>query len=70
VKIVTNIAMPYQVYLFYQALAKGLPNCTTEDIIVDSLERYMTIVSSDIIQKALNEASAEIKKSPSNKQHS
>ena len=54
-KIVTNIAIPYKVYLFYQSLAKGLPSCSTEEIIVDSLERYMTIISADIVRKVLNE---------------
>ena len=68
-KIVTNLAIPYKVYLFYQALAKGLPNCTKEDIIIDSLERYMAIVSSDIIQKALDETSEKTQQSPSKKQH-
>ena len=54
-KIVTNIEIPYQVYLFYQSLAKGLPGCSTEEIIVDSLERYMTIISADIVRKVFNE---------------
>ena len=43
------------VYMFYFELAKYLPDCTTEDIIVDSLKRYMTIISADVVQKALNE---------------
>lgn len=55
-KIVTNLAIPDDVYLFYYELAKYLPNCTTEDIIVDSLGRYMNIISADIIQKVLNES--------------
>lgn len=55
-KIVTNLAIPDDVYLFYYELAKYLPNCTTEDIIVDSLVRYMNIISADIIQKVLNES--------------
>ena len=54
-KIVTNLAIPDDVYMFYFELAKYLPDCTTEDIIVDSLKRYMTIISADVVQKALNE---------------
>ncbi len=63
-QIVTNLAIPDDVYLFYYELAKYLPDCTTEDIIVDALERYMSIVSADVIQKVLNESSAEIQGSP------
>ena len=54
-KIVTNLAIPDDVYMFYFELAKYLPDCTTEDIIVDSLKRYMTIISADVVQKAINE---------------
>ena len=55
-KIVTNLAIPDNVYMFYFELAKYLPNCTTEDIIVDSVERYMTIISADVVRKALKDA--------------
>ena len=58
-KIVTNLAIPDDVYMFYFELAKYLPDCTTEDIIVDSLRRYMTIISADVVRKALREASAD-----------
>ena len=58
-KIVTNLAIPDNIYLFYFELAKYLPDCTTEDIIVDALERYMSIVSADVIQKVLNKCYAD-----------
>lgn len=57
-KIVTNLAIPDKVYLFYYELAKNLPDCTTEDIITDALERYMSIISADVIQKILNDCSS------------
>ena len=63
-KIVTNLAIPDNVYLFYHELAKNLPDCTTEDIIVDALERYMSIISADVIQKILNECSVDSPPSP------
>lgn len=69
-KIITNLAIPDNVYLFYYDLAKYLPNCTTEDIIADSLERYMNIVSADIIQKVLNECSEDSKKTAADNQTS
>ena len=63
-KIVTNLAIPDDVYLFYYELAKYLPDCTTEDILADALRRYMNIISSDVIQKALNEISEDCEYQP------
>ena len=67
-KIVTNLAIPDNVYRFYYELAKYLPDCTTEDIIVDALERYISIVSADVIQKVLNECSADSSNPPADDQ--
>lgn len=47
-KIVTNFAIPYEVYLFYQKVARHMENCTTEDIMADALERYAAMISEEI----------------------
>ena len=46
--IITNIAIPYEVYLFYQKVADQMENCCTEDILVDALTRYAAMVSDEI----------------------
>lgn len=63
-KIVTNLAIPDDVYLFYLDLAKYIPNCTAEDMIVEALERYISIVAADVIEKVLNERSVDGQQSP------
>ena len=47
-KIITNFAMPVDVYLFYQKVAQHMVNCTTEDVMVDALTRYAAMVSEEI----------------------
>ena len=48
-KIVTNFAIPHEVYLFYLKVANNLENCTPEDVIVDALTRYAATVSQEIL---------------------
>jgi len=50
VKIVTNLAIPDDVYLFYLKVSNHLENCTPEDAIVDALTRYAAMVSQEILQ--------------------
>lgn len=49
-KIVTNLAIPHEVYCFYLKVAENMVNCTTEDVIVDALTRYAEMISEEIIQ--------------------
>lgn len=49
-KIVTNFAIPHEVYLFYLKVAQNLGNCTAEDVMVDALTRYASMVSQEILQ--------------------
>ena len=51
-KIATNLAIPYDVYLFYLKVAEHMENCTTEDVIVDALTRYAAMISAEITQKS------------------
>ena len=55
-KVVTNIAIPHEVYCFYQKVASHMQNCTVEDIIADALTRYAKMVSDEIV-KNHNDAS-------------
>lgn len=50
VKIVTNLAIPDDIYLFYLKVSNNLENCTPEDAIVDALTRYAAMVSQEILQ--------------------
>ena len=54
-KIVTNLAIPYDVYRFYLKVAEHMENCTTEDIIVDALTRYAAMISAEITQNSKKE---------------
>ena len=47
-KIVTNFAIPFEVYLFYQKVAQHMENCTTEDVMADALTRYAAMVSEEL----------------------
>ena len=47
-KIITNFAIPYEVYLFYQKVAQHMEHCTTEDVMADALGRYATMISDEI----------------------
>lgn len=49
-KIVTNLAIPHEVYCFYLKVAENMVNCTAEDVIVDALTRYAAMISEEIIQ--------------------
>ncbi len=55
-KIVTNLAIPYDVYRFYLKVAEHMENCTTEDIIVEALTRYAAMISAEIAQNSKNKA--------------
>ena len=48
-KIVTNFAIPNEVYLFYLKVANSLENCTPEDVMADALTRYAATVSREIL---------------------
>jgi hypothetical protein len=48
-KIVTNLAIPHEVYCFYLKVAENLVGCTTEDVLVDALTRYAAMISNEIM---------------------
>ena len=48
-KIITNFAIPHEVYLFYLKVANHLENCTPEDVMVDALTRYAATISQEIL---------------------
>ena len=49
-KIVTNLAIPNEVYLFYLKIANNMENCTAEDVMADALTRYAADISQEILQ--------------------
>lgn len=48
-KIVTNLAIPDDVYLFYLKVSQNFEKCTAEDAIVEALTRYAAIISKEIL---------------------
>lgn len=58
-KIVTNIAIPHEVYCFYLKVAANMVDCTVEDIMVDALTRYAAMVSEEIIHNHDNSSKSK-----------
>lgn len=52
-----RLAIPHEVYLFYLKVAQNMENCTVEDIMVDALQRYATMVSEEILLQRMQRPS-------------
>ena len=58
-KIVTNIAIPYEVYCFYLKVSMNMVDCTTEDVMVDALTRYAAMISEEIMKNHDNSSKSK-----------
>ena len=56
-KIVTTLDIPHEVYLFYLKVANHMENCTVENIMVDALQRYASMVSEEILAQRMQRPS-------------
>lgn len=52
-----RLDIPCEVYLFYSKVAQNMENCTVEDIMVDALQRYATMVSEEILLQRMQRPS-------------
>ena len=52
-----RLDIPHEVYLFYQKVAQNMENCSVEDIMVDALQRYASMVSEEILLKRMQRPS-------------